>query len=95
MLKRLIKRLFLALFTEELEALEIDFRARLDVLHHEIAHDLMNDTSFIYDLSQKIIEEGDIKDGLEDSLRESLEALEGRIDDIERDIEDLEKEVNK
>lgn len=89
MFKALIKRLFIALFNEEIEALTIDLQARIERLQEDVSHDLLNDLSFPYEVSQEIIRDGDLCDEVEDRLRETLEMLEGRIDDIESQLEEL------
>lgn len=93
MLKRLIKRLFLALFTEELEALEIDLRARIERASEDVAQELLNDHSFTYALAQEVIYDGDIVSEVEDKVKESLEGIDDDIRDLQEEIRDLKEEI--
>ena len=86
MIKGLLKRLFLALFKEEIEALDNELRAHIDTTKDEVAGELLNDSSFIYDVTQEIIFNRDIIDEIKDDLTESLDALESRIDELEEEI---------
>ena len=86
MFKALIKRLFLALFKQELESLEADFQGRIENLRQEVTHDLMNDYSFFYEVTEHLIYDGEVTSVIEDNLRESLESLEMRIDELEQEL---------
>lgn len=86
MFKRLLKRLFLALFTEELEALEIDLRARIERATEDVAQDLLNDHSFTYALAQEVLYDGDVVSEVEDRIRESLEAIQDELRDLHEEV---------
>lgn len=88
MLKSLIKRLFLALFNEELEALKVELQDQIDKAHEEAASHLLNDHSFTYALAQEVIYDGDVVSEVEDRVRETLEA-------IQEDLRDLHEEMYK
>ena len=86
MLKALIKRLFLALFTDELKALKVELRAQIERTTEEVASNLTNDHKFTYDLSQMIINQEDVILEHLSEAQDTLESLQGRIDDLEESM---------
>ena len=73
----LVKPFILSLIKDEIDCL------REDIPDSDY---LLNDNSFIYEISEQILYTGELLDNVEDRVRETLDALESRIEEIEEEL---------